>query len=211
MPRFYNDLYVEKWIKEHRIPDFGPLDMKAMAKNFNMKIVFKDLLRAKGYLVPSAKFGYTIEIDTKDSYSERLFTFAHEIGHYFTITMLGWTARYYNEGAHADCELFCDWFARELLLPKRWLDSAPFTDLYASYIAISDLCVSEETFLLQLMAQGDISPQFKMSSDKILCLVCCNYEYYRRSCSCQPQREDIRNSARLQRDSQLMLPLNFKY
>src|SRR3989344_217727 len=178
MPRFYNDLYVEKWIKEHRIPDFGPLDMKAMAKNFNMKVVFKDLLRAKGYLIPSAKFGYTIAINTKDSYSERLFTFAHEIGHYFTITMLGWNARYYNEGAHADCELFCDWFARELLLPKRWLDKAPFDSLYGGYALFLIFCVSEETFLLQKMARNDIPPQVKLSNGEIICLYCCNYKYY---------------------------------
>ena len=129
---FYDYPYTEKWIEEHRIPDFGRLDMEAMAKLFNIEIVIKELEKAKGYLFKNIKpdpYTHIILLDSKQSYNELLFTFGHEIGHYFSWEALGWKANMApNEGENAYIELFCDWFARELLLPRRWLNKVPFDD-----------------------------------------------------------------------------------
>ncbi len=216
MRSFYDDPYIERWIEEHRIPDFGRLDMKVMAECFNMEIVIKELEHAKGYLAKNKKDKSTdpntfmVLLDSKQSYSERLFTFAHEFGHYFAWEVLGWVHIVApNEGQNAHTELFCDWFARELLLPRRLLSEPPFDNLYGAYTTFPDFCVSEETFLLQRMARGDISPQFKLPDNEIICLRCCNYEYYRRNCSCNQYRKQSLMVLRTENADQLKLPIIF--
>jgi IrrE N-terminal-like domain len=88
----------------------------------------------------------------------KLFVFAHEIAH--VLRRRGWFATI----PARDEEWLADWFARELLLPRRWLDAGSVRRQDAADVEL-------ETLALQLAVVGQ-APSIMRLGDRILCRHC---------------------------------------
>jgi hypothetical protein len=110
------------------------------------------------------------------------FVFAHELAH------IQCRRGAFRGLARSDEEWFADWFARELLLPRRWLldrDRWPRTQL-------GSLCVDGETAALQLAALGS-GPALMRNGSRVLCRRCGTRTYdWHCHCRAWRTRTDIR-------------------
>jgi IrrE N-terminal-like domain len=106
--------------------------------------------------------------------AERAFVFAHELAH-----VLRRRGRFRSVGAASE-EWFADWFARELVLPRR-VARWPLNDAQ-----VAALHVSYETVALQ-RAVLDETPRLMRSGERVLCREC-GTARYRPGCECMPWR-----------------------
>lgn len=99
-----------------------PIDLNKICENYNIKIVYRDIISADGYFIPIKK-KIIISNKIRGTYKER-FTIAHELGHYFNLNDKTYKldAYYYKDYKSKDkqdkFEREADEFAAELLMPK---------------------------------------------------------------------------------------------
>jgi hypothetical protein len=110
--------------------------------------------------------------------ARELFVFAHELAH-----ALHRRGRF--RSLHkADEEWFADWFARELLLPRRWLTDRPL-----SHGQIAALGIGYETWALQLAILGT-APSLMRNRGRVLCRYC-GTSAHRWGCECRALRTGV--------------------
>lgn len=131
--------------------------------------------------------------------ARQLFVFAHELGHVFRRR-----GQFVNVAA-ADEEWFADWFARELVLPRRWLtDRWPRTKL-------GSLHVEAETAALQLASLG-LAPALMRNGSRVLCRTC-GSDPHDWSCDCRTWRRQpaaVASLPDIREVSQLYTPVRWR-
>ncbi len=104
---------------------------------------------------------------------EDLFTRAHELGHLILyLVRTKSNERHYGSidiGQGEEDEGFCDWFARQLLLPSELLSSVSNESLRRLQTMH---CVSDSTVILQLMEAGKFTKQPGILGEQVLCGKC---------------------------------------
>lgn len=116
---FFCYLKGDVFIKKYRVPKTGKLDAVETAKLLGVPLRY-DLTEFTGELavvdgvtegIAWEKGMKPIAIRIKPTAKDPLFTFAHEIGHYFLTVKCG----YSNDMPDQSIENFCDYFAAKLL------------------------------------------------------------------------------------------------
>lgn len=105
------------------------------------------------------------------------FTFAHELGHVYR------RRGYFPGLRRAEEEWFADWFAREMVFPRRWLSR----EWHVGQLAA--LHVDRVTVALQLAVVGR-APALMRAGDKVLCKTC-GSRHHRSGCSCVGYRTSL--------------------
>ena len=116
---FFKYLKAEEYIRKIRSPKFGQLDAKATAKKAGIHLQY-DLTELSGELsvvdgliegIGNDKDKQKLAIRIKPTAKDPLFTFAHEMGHYFIEA----EKEYLTNAPDQAVEDFCDYFANKLL------------------------------------------------------------------------------------------------
>lgn len=108
------------------------------------------------------------------------FTFAHELGHVYR------RRGYFSGLRKGEEEWFADWFAREMVFPRRWLKR----EWHVGHLAA--LHVDRVTVALQLAVTGK-APELMRAGVKVLCRTC-GSRHHRSGCRCAGYRTSPRSS-----------------
>lgn len=108
------------------------------------------------------------------------FTFAHELGHVYR------RRGYFPGLRRGEEEWFADWFAREMVFPRRWLGR----EWHVGQLAA--LHVDRVTVALQLAVVGR-APALMRAGDRILCKTC-GSRNHRSGCPCVGYRTSLRSN-----------------
>ncbi len=168
MPEIYYIRMME-WIRKHRIPSIGPLDVEAMGELIEVPIETRSLQTGYGRFVePGTEYpnGLIILAGSLSS-SEHSLTFGHEVGHWvlFRLKDSHWLTRWSQ-----DSESFCEWLGREMVLPSWWLKENSGNKATLKQ-ATESWDVSERTLVLQLQAVGLVEWP-KVFGGELLCPIC---------------------------------------
>lgn len=154
------------------------LDIELLAERVSVRLAWRDL--------GNALLGLTLAGGKVLLNGQRLsrrrgqtnYVFAHELAH--VLRRRG----HFASVAREDEEWFADLFARELVLPRRWLLGRRPADLAA------DLCASYEVVALQLAIIGQ-APSLMRHEQRVLCRTC-GTRPHRWGCECLPWRDPTR-------------------
>jgi hypothetical protein len=149
------------------------LDIEVVAGRLGIRVIRRDLGAALRGLAASED---TVLLHQRLTPAMAAFTFAHEVGHVL-----------HRRGSfrglrRVDEEWFADWFARELLLPRDWLQ---FTRWRAGGLAA--LGAGVETVALQLAVLGR-APGLMRYRERVLCRTC-GSRLHRWTCPCATFRQ----------------------
>jgi len=130
---------------------------KVVALWRNLHVVEEDLDSA-GYLLPLGKLGAEIVVNKNDRDERRLFTIAHELGHWVLGLICEKKIGEFRQPPgipKASIESWCDAFATNLLMPasfvKEWLPRKEQPILIDAILRAADrFNVSEETFFIRV-------------------------------------------------------------
>ncbi len=147
------------------------LDIECAAARLDVSIIWRDLGE---HLLGLTMDDGEMLLHDRLAGAERAFVFAHELAH-----VLRRRGRFRSVGTASE-EWFADWFARELVLPRR-VARQPLSDAQ-----LAALHVSYETVALQ-RAVLDEMPRLMRKGERVLCREC-GTARYRPGCECTPWR-----------------------
>lgn len=126
--------------------------------------------------------GDTIFLDARLQGAQRDFVFAHEVAH---VLLQRSDARVRPEHV----EFFADVFARELLVPREWLEGLVDARHFARRLR-----VSHELLAVQLSAAGRVPPVQRLGR-RVLCADC-GWDRHRPPCACDAWRGESETTRR---------------
>jgi hypothetical protein len=163
-------------------PEAAPLRVERVAARLGLALIDH---RFRGPVRGATIEDRAVVLDSRLQGVARAEVFAHEVAH-----VLHRRGHFAALGG-SETELFADQFAREFLVPSRWL--ANFR--YPAPRLARQLGVSYALFALQLAVSG-AAPSLMLDRETVLC-VNCGIRLHDRRCVCRSFREDRHSRRRL--------------
>lgn len=148
-----------------------PICVERLADQLQVRLIVH---RFAGPVRGAAVAGDTILLDAELSPFERRWTFAHEVGHILL-------QRDHLRVSRGVEELFADQFARELLLPRGWVEGVSDVPAFARRVGVARWLVA-----LQMAVVGR-APRLQRDGSSVLCATCGHREHAP-PCVCQGWR-----------------------
>lgn len=163
-------------------PKFAPLQVERTARHLGLVV---EEHRFQGPVRGATVEDSLVLLDDRLSGSLRAEVFAHEVGH--VLHRRG----FFRPIPEHKAELFADQFARELLVPAKWL----VAERASGELIARQLRVSRSIIALQLAARG-AAPPLMRDRKTVLCATCGIWPHGSQ-CKCRRFRQDPRFLRRL--------------
>lgn len=168
---YFEDYKAGEWIRDFRIESNGRLDMEATAANIGvplfheMPIFQGERVIADGIIIGlSTDFEYAqlrIHVNPRLEPPKRLLTFGHEVGHLFLDQVAGYK---HKAGRDEVAEQFCEFFGREMVLPKEALKNFDAFDPNVVPELMARYGADHQTVIFQLMIAGKLPKRILIDS-----------------------------------------------